>query len=73
MAIFILTLTWRVSVVIYEYTYRKLLVGVLLLLHELYSKNSSSQAWKLGDIKLLSQQNNGGGASCHIYTGPRAR
>ena len=50
----------RTGVVIHEYTYRKLLVGVLLLLHELYSKNSSSQAWKLGDMKLPSQQNDGG-------------
>ena len=43
-----------------EYTYKKLLVGVLLLVHELYSKNLSSQAWKLGDIKSPSQQNDGG-------------
>ena len=50
----------RTGVVIHEYTYRKLLAGVLLLLHELYSKNSSSQAWKLGDIKSPSQQNHGG-------------
>ena len=50
----------RTGVAIHEYTYRKLLVGVLLLLHELYSKNSSSQAWKLGDIKSPSQQNYGG-------------
>ena len=48
------------GVVIHEYTYRKLLVGVLLLLHELYSKNSSSQAWSLEiRIKSASQQNDG--------------
>ena len=50
----------RTGVVIHEYTYRKLLVGVLLLLHELYSKNPSSQAWKLGDTKSPNQQNDGG-------------
>ena len=54
------SLSVRTGVVIHEYTYKKLLVGVLLLVHELYSKNLSSQAWKLGDIKSPSQQNDGG-------------
>ena len=50
----------RTGVVTHGYTCKRLLVGVLLLLHELYSKNSSSEALKLGDIKSPIQQNDGG-------------
>ena len=50
----------RTGVVIHEYTYRKLLVGVLLLLHFYTSCIARIQAWKLGEIKSPSQQNYGG-------------
>ena len=53
----------RTGVVIHEYTYRKLLVGVLLLLHfytSCIARIQAAKAWKLGDIKSPSQQNYGG-------------
>ena len=50
----------RTGVVIHKYTYTGRCTTTFALLHELYSKNSSSQTWKLGDIKSPSQQIYGG-------------
>ena len=58
----------RTGVVIHEYTYRKLLVGVLLLFHFYTSCIARIQAAKLGIRNISPSQHNYGGRSFLSYT-----